>query len=82
MNSYTLNPYPNYIFLILLKLNALESLPPVVEWKSQVKKFNQDQLSLIYWLLVHKNYQLINSTTMNQVYHIINLYLFKYLSIK
>ncbi len=78
----TLNPYPNYIFLILLKLNALESLPPVVEWKSQVKKFNQDQLSLIYWLLVHKNYQLINSTTMNQVYHIINLYLFKYLSIK
>lgn len=47
-------------------LNALDSLPPVVEWKTKVKKFNSDQLSLVYWLLVHKNYQLVNSTTMNQ----------------
>lgn len=30
----------------------------MLEWKSRVKKFNSDQLSLVYWLLVHKNYQL------------------------
>jgi len=51
-------------------LNAIESLPPLSEWKNRIKnrKFSSDQLLLIYWLLIHKNYQLVYSTTMNQVF--------------
>lgn len=51
-------------------LNAIESLPPLLEWKNRIKnkKFSSDQLLLIYWLLIHKNYQLVYSTTMNQVF--------------
>jgi hypothetical protein len=50
-------------------LNAIESLPPLLEWKKRIKnkKFTSDQLLLIYWILIHKNYQLFYSTTMNQV---------------
>ena len=50
-------------------LNAIESLPPLLEWKNRIKnkKFTSDQLLLIYWILIHKNYQLFYSTTMNQV---------------
>jgi hypothetical protein len=58
-------------------LNAIESLPPLLEWKNRIKnkKFSSDQLLLIYWLLIHKNYQLVYSTTMNQVFFLFVFYL-------
>lgn len=37
---------------------TVESLPSLPEWRSKIKKFNSDQLSLIYWFFVHKNYEL------------------------
>ena len=39
-------------------LDALLSLPPVLEWSAKLKNFSDEQLSVIYWLFVHKSYQL------------------------
>lgn len=50
----------------MLQLAGLRSLPPVCEWKSKVAKFNHDQLSLVYWLLVHKNFELEYNTSMSE----------------
>jgi hypothetical protein len=48
-------------------VTALLSLPPVIEWRTRVKKFNKDQLALVYWLLEHKNFQLESISSPNQV---------------
>jgi hypothetical protein len=48
-------------------LNGLLSLPPVLEWRMKVKKFDKDQLSMAYWLLFHKNYQLEFADSIDQV---------------
>lgn len=47
-------------------LAGLRSLPPVCEWKSKVAKFDHDQLALVYWLLVHKNFELEYTTAMSE----------------
>lgn len=47
-------------------INALLSLPPVLEWETKIKKFNQDQLAVIYWILIHKNYSLSQCTSLNK----------------
>lgn len=44
-------------------ISAVNSLPPVPEWRTKIKRFNTAQLSLIYWFLVHKNYQLEYTTS-------------------
>jgi poly[ADP-ribose] polymerase 16 len=44
-------------------LNALLTMPPIIQWRSKIKSFNQEQLALIHWLLVHKNYNLKPVTT-------------------
>lgn len=46
---------------------AVQSLPPVPEWRSKIKKFTIDQLSVVYWFLVHKDYSLTYSMDMSQV---------------
>ena len=48
-------------------LATLLSMPPVSQWRNKIKKFNKDQLSLVYWLLIHKNYQLESVASLNQV---------------
>ncbi len=50
------------------KLSAIESLPAIPEWRTKIKRFNKEQLSLVYWFLVHKNYKLEYSTLINQVW--------------
>lgn len=50
-----------------LLLSTLLTLPPVTTWKTKSKSFTKDQLSLIYWLLTHKNYQLEYCTSLNKV---------------
>lgn len=47
-------------------VNALLSLPPVLQWNTKVKQFNQDQLRVVYWILKHKNYELSICTSMNK----------------
>jgi hypothetical protein len=47
--------------------NAILSLPPVLEWRSKLNTFSNEQLSIIYWLFVHKNYQLEFNTELDQV---------------
>lgn len=47
-------------------LSALLSLPPVLEWKNKIKKFNHDQLCLIYWILMHKNYSISICTNIDK----------------
>lgn len=47
-------------------LSAIESLPAIPEWRTKIKRFNKEQLSLVYWFLVHKNYKLEYSTLINQ----------------
>lgn len=48
-------------------VNTLLSLPPVLEWQSKIKKFNPDQLAVVYWFLIHKNYKLEHSSNLTQV---------------
>ena len=55
-------------------LKTLLSLPPVVQWRTKVKKFNNDQLSLVYWLLMHKNYRLESVASLDQVHIYKNLF--------
>lgn len=45
---------------------AIQSLPAVPEWRSKIKKFTVDQLSVVYWFLVHKDYTLTYSVDMSQ----------------
>lgn len=37
---------------------VVQSLPTLPEWRTKIKNFNEDQLSLIYWFFVHKDYTL------------------------
>jgi poly[ADP-ribose] polymerase 16 len=46
-------------------LNALLTMPPLSQWRTKIKGFNEDQLALIHWLLVHKNYNLKLVTDIN-----------------
>ena len=48
-------------------LNALLTLPSVLEWRTKLKNFTADQLSIVYWLFVHKNYHLEHTNELNQV---------------
>jgi hypothetical protein len=48
-------------------LDALMSLPPVLDWRSKLKNFNEKQLYVLHWFFSHKNYQLELSTAMDQV---------------
>jgi hypothetical protein len=57
----------------------VESLPAVSEWRTKVKKFNTDQLALVYWFLVHNNYRLEYCTTLSQV-NLPKLFQFKFLN--
>lgn len=41
-----------------LLLNALLAMPPVLEWRSRIGKLTDDQLAIIYWILMHRNYHL------------------------
>lgn len=66
-------------------LNALWSLPPVLEWRTKMKKFDQDQLAIVYWILFHKSFRLEYSDTIDQVYkffkyklRFLKKYFFKY----
>jgi poly[ADP-ribose] polymerase 16 len=47
-------------------INAVESLPALPEWRTKLKNFTADQLSLIYWFFVHKDYELKYTTDINQ----------------
>lgn len=57
-------------------LNALWSLPPVLEWRTKMKKFDQDQLAIVYWILFHKSFRLEYSDTIDQVYKFFKYYVF------
>lgn len=48
-------------------LSTVLTLPPVLEWRTKVKKFNKDQMALAYWLLTHKNYKLKSLSKLEQV---------------
>ena len=48
-------------------IKALMSMPSVIEWRTRIKKFNKDQLALVYWLLVHRNFQLESISSPSQV---------------
>ncbi len=43
-------------------INTVESLPSLPEWRTKIKNFTSDQLSLIYWFFAHKNYELKYTT--------------------
>lgn len=47
-------------------ISAVDSLPPLPEWRSKIKRFTPAQLSLIYWFFVHKNYDLEYSSDVTQ----------------
>jgi poly[ADP-ribose] polymerase 16 len=48
-------------------LTALMSLPPVLDWRSKLKSFDDQQLAVLHWLFTHKNYQLELATSIDQV---------------
>jgi hypothetical protein len=48
-------------------LDALMSLPPVLDWRAKLKNFSEQQLSVLHWFFAHKDYQLEFSTTIDQV---------------
>ncbi|RMZ93672.1 mono [ADP-ribose] polymerase PARP16, partial [Brachionus plicatilis] len=47
-------------------VKALLSLPPLLEWPTRIKKFNHDQLCVVYWILMHKNYHLSLCTSIDK----------------
>ncbi|CAF0812418.1 unnamed protein product [Brachionus calyciflorus] len=47
-------------------LNALLSLPPVLEWENKIKKFNDDQIAVVNWILKHKNFFISQCNSLNK----------------